>query len=364
MWALVANSNPLILLKPQRSSASTWCSSQRHGQASFDFKIPILIGAVAVVASEPQEREQTQEDFQKWILEEVVPRHSDTTAVINEVVAKARQKKVSELEVLFPVISRMVLMQATELLLQENYDSVMALLDAQWELSKRVDGLFRFPREMSLVLGLEADVHKGKGDFEAMRRSKKMLWMLLQRYDWLGESDWGPRMRRQLALSLAVDYSTAGDCDTTKYLLQECVHFARLSGMDSGEESLERVEESANNILELLSTSLRSYYFMKRLLKSPCAPLFEYAARDVYDLVFALDPKLLPFWHDLKVNVRRTFDGQIQERTSQKISLKELNPAKDIASSVILAPLNESMSEEDERFSPSSLLLQPRNPTL
>lgn len=361
---MVANSNAIVALQSRKSSFTTCISSLRPQQPSFDFKIPILIGAVAVVASEPQDPQQIREDFENWINEEVIPRHRDVNEVISEVIAKAALKKESELEAVFPGICRMVMIHAATLMDEEDFDSVLALLDAQWNLSTRVNGLFSFPYEMALLLSLEADAHRGKRDYEAMKRSRKMLWTLLQRYAWLGESDWGQKMRRHIALSLAIDYSTAGDCDAAKYLLQECVQYSRVEAYGSREEDPDAIKESAEATLELLSTSLRAYYFMKRLIKSPCAPLFEYAARDVYDLIFTQDPKLLPFWHDMKVNVRRSFDGQLKNIASQQEALRGLNPSNNAMPSTSLEPEKQSTTETDSRFVPSSLLLQPKTPTL
>lgn len=340
-------------------------TSSLPSRSSFDTRIPLLIGATAVIATQANDSDNPLQDFENWFRREVAPNHRSVNEALVEVMAYTRSRSNAELEILFPSVSRMILGHCSLLLQQERFNEVLKLLDLYWELIRRMDGPFRFPKQTSLALGLETDSHKGLGDREAMKRSKIYFWKLMKQYEWLGEDEWGPRLQSRISYSLAEDFAITGDCDATKFFLHNSVQHARLSSLQSGEEDDNRDQESAFDILDLLSRSLQTYNLMRYVAKSPCSPLFKYAAHDVYDVVYALDPRSVPFWHDLKINAFRIFQSEIT-RAAKDMEALEADGLRPESIMDVVSNYSDAgkISEEDALFMPTSLLMQPNSTTL
>jgi hypothetical protein len=312
--------------------------------------IPLSAFAAAALAVSVSNDDESDLNFSDWFIENAFVSSNSLEDVLELVKQRCSQISDSQLESDFLVISGILASMIQDLILKERVESALDALELHWALVKRVDGFYKFPSAVASLLALESDIHRERGDIKAVEKSELLLWKLLKQYEWV-EDD--PERRRQqranTAFSLALAFASSGECDSAEYFARDFVHvvrtlslvnddeveyqilhsstqaFAQSSDSDSlihgarrkspygpdGPEPASHNVANAKLMMSLLSSSLRVHFYFKNVAPSPCADLFEYAARDIYDVIFSIDPRFLPHWKDLKRNMRMSTKQEV-----------------------------------------------------
>lgn len=349
--------------KTRKISSSVYLTRKWCQPSLLNPKFPIFALAAVAIASTDQEEESPSSKLEKWILTEVMPRYTKESDVMSELLARTKEMSDSELEAVFASVSSILLDYCSSLLADEEYENALRILDEHWMLAARVRAMFKFPQEMTFALSLESDVHKAMGNTKASRHAKKILWRLMKQYEWLGAGGWGSKVKNQVSFYLATVSAAENDCDATKYLLRDCIQFARQSVVQNDTEDEENDYDTAKNLFELLTFSLRSYYYLKGVMHSPCALLFKYSARDAYDIIEALNPGSLPVWKDLKLGVKGRIESQINDPDLREQVAEASLAGKNALSKSVMGHKSEKEKAkkenepiEDPTFAPTELL--------
>ena len=297
-------------------------------------------------------------------MDEVVPHADDLASVITKALEKVEEQNLEVKAAIFPHLAMLGLAHCREFMQDESHmKDIMAVLDGLWKLGTQVDALYKHPRTIALILAIEADIHRLQSDYEALRRTNKLLWNILKRYDWLDEQEWMPRLRNDLAFSMANSFSADPDCDATKYLLEDCVRYYRILSLKARESDKNR-QVAGQELSAFLSKSLSIYYYQKLIFRSPCAPLFKFAARDIYDTIYAIEPRSLPHWPDLKLTIRKRVEADLNKVRNESAQAETLDPTNSLSD--VMGKLEETPKQEpvDSKFAPSDLLMKTPTPAL
>ena len=271
----------------------------------------------AVVAVSSSNEDDKTFDFDTWLAKDVVPSKTSVDEVVEAVTDLGRHMSVPDLVSCFPSLSRALFLIATEKFSIGKTEEALAVLDAHWEFVVKADAMFKFPREVVRSLSLESEIHGSKRDISAMSRSNRILWKLLKQYQWIGGEREFESLRTRVSASLALSSAIDGDCMAAEYFLGDAVQFAREVAVRRGDTDVKDAESLAKDIFKLLQTSLQSYFYLMYWTDSKCKNTFKRSAKAVYDVVFAIDPSVLPHWRDLKRNLKKEMKQKYEKEKEE-----------------------------------------------
>jgi hypothetical protein len=291
--------------------------------------------AGVAVASQDNTEDKPKFDFVSWLRYEAIPKYNNVNELVEAVLAKCSEMSDSELSNDFETIADALIGIAGDRMRKGDLESPMAILDTYWELSERVDGLYRSPRSSIIAYGLESDLHGLRGDDEALKKTNISLWKLLKVYDMMGDPSWR-FFRGQTAFGLAIQLSLEGNCNEARAYLSDATTYANKPLWKTVEEPLDAAD--VKEMIAYVRLGLKTYFELKkhalnvhlkrsdvigeygaqirRAKDAVCCDMFKHEARKIFDSLVILDPRHMPSWKDFKRFEKQTLDKQAKQAGS------------------------------------------------